>query len=55
MLSVESQADAVVVRTREPAIFYAQVQQLAREGNVISITSPDDSVQAIFEHVVEGR
>lgn len=55
VLSVESQDGAVVVRTRQPAVFYAQLQQLAAEGNVTSITSPDDSVESIFRHVVEAQ
>ena len=55
VLSVETQDGAVLVRTRQPAIFYAQLQQLATEGNVASITSPDDSVESIFRHVVEAR
>lgn len=55
VLSVEHEDGAVTVRTRQPALLYAQLQQLAAEGNVASITSPDDSVESIFRHVVEAR
>ena len=55
VLSVEQEEGAVVVRTRHPAVFYAQLQQLAPDGNVASVTSPDDSVESIFRHVVEAR
>ena len=55
VLSVETGTDSVVVRTRQPVLFYAQLQQMARAGHVTSITSPDDSVQSIFEHLVEAR
>lgn len=55
VLSVEAAEHAVTVRTRQPAIFYAQLQQVAQQGNVTSVTSPDDSVEAIFRYVVEHR
>lgn len=57
VLSVEKEDGAVVVRTREPAAFYGEVQDLFLEGDVpfTSITSPDDNVEAIFHYLVGER
>ena len=52
VLSVESDEHAVIVRTRSPAAFHAELQRLGATGGVTSITSPDDSVEAVFEHLV---
>ena len=52
VLSVESGERAVIVRTRSPAAFHAELQRLGSTGGVTSITSPDDSVEAVFEHLV---
>ena len=53
VLSVEATEGAVTVRTKAPAIFYAQLQQRGANGMVQSITSPDDSVEAVFQHLVK--
>lgn len=52
VLSVEADDRAVIVRTRAPAAFHADLQRLGASGGVTSITSPDDSVEAVFEHLV---
>lgn len=52
VLSVEAGEDAVTVRTKAPAAFHAQLQQHGAKGAVTSITSPDDSVEAVFQHLV---
>lgn len=52
VLSVEAGEGAIIVRTKAPAAFHEQLQQAGAKGLVTSITSPDDSVEAVFQHLV---
>ncbi len=53
VLSVEAGDGSVTVRTKNPAVFHAQLQQVGSKGGLVSsITSPDDSVEAVFQHLV---
>lgn len=54
VLSVEHAMDSVLVRTRSPAVFHAQLQQSGFTQHIRSITSPDDSVEAVFQHLVNA-
>lgn len=51
VLSVEAEPDALLVRTRD-ARFFKQLQEMGQNGGVTSITSPDDSVETLFQHLV---
>ncbi|MHB8632736.1 MAG: ABC transporter ATP-binding protein [Thermoplasmatota archaeon] len=50
VLSIESDADALTIRTRDPAGFYQALQEHLTTSPVAvtSITSPDDTVEALF-------
>jgi len=53
VLSVEADEDAVTVRTRNAAAFYARLQDhLIERPGFTSVTSPDDNVEAVFEYLV---
>lgn len=64
VLSVEKEEGAVVVRTDDPAGFYEQLQEAllgadggpaAQDLTFTSITSPDDTVEAVFHYLVRER
>jgi ABC-2 type transport system ATP-binding protein len=54
ILSLESEEGAVVVKTRTPQPFYERLQKLlVKEGiPFTAVTSPDDSVEAVFRYLV---
>ncbi len=56
VLSVEAAEAAVIVRTSSPAAFYEKLQDLLVSGDVAfqSVTSPDDTVEAVFRYLVGG-
>jgi len=56
VLSIQAEPAAVVVRTSQAAAFYARLQQaiLGDDLPVTAMTSPDDSVEAVFQHLVGG-
>ncbi|MFA5943449.1 MAG: ABC transporter ATP-binding protein [Candidatus Thermoplasmatota archaeon] len=53
VLSLEADTQSVTVRTRMPSAFHAELQRLGASGGVTSITSPDDSVEAVVQHLVK--
>lgn len=54
VLSVQAEPNAVVVQTKQPKAFYEKLQELLVNGthDFTSVTSPDDSVEAIFKYLV---
>ncbi|MEQ1728328.1 MAG: ABC transporter ATP-binding protein [Vicinamibacterales bacterium] len=56
VLSLRFEADAVIVQTGKPDLFYAQLTALAASsdlGAIHEVTSPDDNLQAVFEYLVK--
>jgi ABC-2 type transport system ATP-binding protein len=51
---VEPEANALVVKTKQPAEFHAELQKflVAKDIPFTSVTSPDDTVEAIFRYLV---
>ncbi len=56
VLGVEAADGAVVVTTNKPGVFYERLQDLLAEGEdpFTSVTSPDDTVEAVFRYLVGG-
>jgi ABC-2 type transport system ATP-binding protein len=54
VLSLEVSDQSVLVRTGQPVAFYEQLQDLLTTENVpfTSVTSPDDTVEAVFKYLV---
>jgi ABC-2 type transport system ATP-binding protein len=55
VLSLRFEADAVIVQTGKPDLFYAQLTALAASndlGAIHEVTSPDDNLQAVFQYLV---
>jgi len=56
VLSLRFEADAVIVQTGKPDLFYAQLTALAASndlGAIHEVTSPDDNLQAVFQYLVK--
>ena len=56
VLSLRFEADAVIVQTGKPDLFYAQLTVLAAAndlGIIHEVTSPDDNLQAVFQYLVK--
>ena len=56
VLSLRFEADAVIVQTGKPDLFYAQLTALAAAndlGIIHEVTSPDDNLQAVFQYLVK--
>ena len=56
VLSLRFESGAVVVQTGKPDAFYARVTSLAATdevGLIHEVTSPDDSLQAVFQYLVK--
>jgi len=56
VLSLRFEADAVIVQTGKPDLFYAQLTALAASndlGIIHEVTSPDDNLQAVFQYLVK--
>ncbi len=57
VLSLKLEADAVVVQTGRPDVFYARLTELAASGDlgtIHEVTSPDDNLQAVFQYLVKA-
>ncbi|HVL86627.1 MAG TPA: ABC transporter ATP-binding protein [Candidatus Thermoplasmatota archaeon] len=57
VLSVAAEEGAVVVRTRDPQRFYEDLQRMLLERQdlaVMSVTSPDETIEAVFRYLVEA-
>jgi ABC-2 type transport system ATP-binding protein len=55
--SLKFEAEAIVVETVRPDVFYARLTQLAASGElgaIHEVTSPDDTLQAVFEYLVHA-
>jgi hypothetical protein len=54
VLSLEATEGAVVVKTRQPQAFFAQLQDLlaAKDIPFTSVTSLDEDVESIFRYLV---
>ena len=54
VLSLEATEGGVIVRTRQPASFFVELQDLlaAKDVPFTSITPLDDNVEAIFRYLV---
>ena len=56
VLSLRFEADAIIVQTGKPDLFYAQLTALAASndlGAIHEVTSPDDNLQAVFQYLVK--
>ncbi len=56
VLSLRFEADAVIVQTGKPDLFYAQLTAMAASndlGAIHEVTSPDDNLQAVFQYLVK--
>jgi ABC-2 type transport system ATP-binding protein len=56
VLSLRFEADAVVVQTARPDVFYARLTAMAASGDVgpvHEVSSPDDNLQAVFAYLVK--
>ena len=56
VLSLRFEADAVIVQTGRPDVFYARLTAMAASsevGTIHEVTSPDDNLQAVFEYLVK--
>ncbi len=56
VLSLRFEAEAVIVQTGKPDLFYAQLTALAASndlGAIHEVTSPDDNLQAVFQYLVK--
>ena len=54
--SLKFEADAVVVETGKPDLFYARLTDMAASGEfgtIDEVTSPDDNLQAVFQYLVK--
>jgi ABC-2 type transport system ATP-binding protein len=57
VLSLRFEAEAVVVQTARPDVFYSRLTELAASGElgtIHEVTSPDDNLQAVFEYLVKS-
>jgi ABC-2 type transport system ATP-binding protein len=56
VVSIEFEEDGVVVKTRKPDVFYAELPRILTENNIqfSELTSPDDNLDAVFRYLVEG-
>ncbi len=57
VLSLKLEADAVVVQTGKPDVFYSRLTDLAasgEHGTIHEVTSPDDNLQAVFQYLVKS-
>ena len=55
--SVRLEDDAVIVETPRPDAFYARLTEIAASGDagaIDEITSPDDTLQAVFSYLVKS-
>jgi ABC-2 type transport system ATP-binding protein len=54
VLSVEAEKDAVLIRTKQPQVFYQALQDLLVSKRIpfTSVTSPDENVEAVFRYLV---
>jgi ABC-2 type transport system ATP-binding protein len=56
VLSLRFEADAIVVQTARPDVFYARLTELAASGalgTIHEVISPDDNLQAVFQYLVK--
>ncbi len=57
VISLNFEADAVVVETNRPDEFYTHLTMLAASGEagrIDAVTSPDDNLQSVFEYLVKA-
>ena len=56
VLSLQFEEGAVVVETAKPDAFYGRLTDMAATGamgEVYEVSSPDDTLQAVFEYLVK--
>jgi len=56
IVSIEFEPDGLLVKTRKPDVFYAELPKILTENEIpfTELTSPDDNLDAVFKYLVEG-